>query len=172
MSPRVPGPPRREGASGALRGRRGRGAQSSSSEVRAMAPAGGLEEGSAAAAGTGGPAAQASALAPRCLRRRGGPYKTEPATDLSRWRLRSERGRQTWTYLAGEEAPGRGQTALEAHSLGLDPVSAARVPRAWAPARGCEEIRKQVTGPGERGTFLLLGGALLTDLRWEHGRHK
>ncbi|XP_072594595.1 lanosterol synthase [Vulpes vulpes] len=54
------------------------------------------------------------------LRRRGGPWKTEPATDLSRWRLRCERGRQTWTYLGAEEGPGRGQTALEAHSLGLD----------------------------------------------------
>ncbi|XP_047573751.1 lanosterol synthase isoform X2 [Lutra lutra] len=58
-----------------------------------------------------------------CLRRRGGPHKTEPATDLRRWRLRSERGRQTWTYLAPEEEPGRGPTALEAHSLGLDPGS-------------------------------------------------
>uniref|UniRef100_A0A8C2P0Q0 Terpene cyclase/mutase family member n=1 Tax=Capra hircus TaxID=9925 RepID=A0A8C2P0Q0_CAPHI len=28
----------------------------------------------------------------RCLRRRGGPYKTEPATDLSRWRLSNKRG--------------------------------------------------------------------------------
>ncbi|XP_037685827.1 lanosterol synthase isoform X2 [Choloepus didactylus] len=54
-----------------------------------------------------------------CLRRRGGPYKTEPATDLSRWRLSSEEGRQSWTYLP-EGAPGRGQTGLEAHSLGLD----------------------------------------------------
>ncbi|XP_042551251.1 lanosterol synthase isoform X3 [Dipodomys spectabilis] len=55
-----------------------------------------------------------------CLRRRGGPYRTEPATDLGRWRLRNELGRQTWTYLPGEEAAGREQTALEAHSLGLD----------------------------------------------------
>uniref|UniRef100_A0A8C5K659 Terpene cyclase/mutase family member n=1 Tax=Jaculus jaculus TaxID=51337 RepID=A0A8C5K659_JACJA len=55
-----------------------------------------------------------------CLRRRGGPYKTEPATDLRRWRLRNELGRQTWTYFPGEEDPGREQTGLEAHSLGLD----------------------------------------------------
>ncbi|XP_057401560.1 lanosterol synthase isoform X1 [Balaenoptera acutorostrata] len=55
-----------------------------------------------------------------CLRRRGGPYKTEPATDLSRWRLSNERGRQTWTYFQGEEDPGRGQSGLEAHLLGLD----------------------------------------------------
>ncbi|XP_066226065.1 lanosterol synthase isoform X1 [Saccopteryx leptura] len=55
-----------------------------------------------------------------CLRRRGGPYKTEPATDLSRWRLSNERGRQVWTYFPEEDNPTRGQTALEAHSLGLD----------------------------------------------------
>ncbi|XP_076975368.1 lanosterol synthase [Tamandua tetradactyla] len=55
-----------------------------------------------------------------CLRRRGGPYRTEPATDLSRWRLSNEDGRQRWTYLPAVEAPGRGQTCLEAHSLGLD----------------------------------------------------
>ncbi|XP_019573151.2 lanosterol synthase isoform X1 [Rhinolophus sinicus] len=54
-----------------------------------------------------------------CLRRRGGPYKTQPATDLSRWRLSNERGRQVWTYFQ-EGDPGREQTALEAHSLGLD----------------------------------------------------
>ncbi|XP_027950561.1 lanosterol synthase isoform X2 [Eumetopias jubatus] len=72
-----------------------------------------------------------------CLRRRGGPYKTEPATDLSRWRLRSERGRQTWTYSAGEEGPGRGQTALEAHALGLDPGSYFRdLPEADTARRG------------------------------------
>ncbi|XP_036098774.1 lanosterol synthase isoform X2 [Molossus molossus] len=54
-----------------------------------------------------------------CLRRRGGPYKTEPATDLSRWRLSCERGRQVWTYFQ-EDDPRREQTALEAHSVGLD----------------------------------------------------
>lgn len=58
----------------------------------------------------------------RCLRRRGGPYKTEPATDLTRWRLRNELGRQTWTYFQAEDDPGREQTGLEAHSLGLDTV--------------------------------------------------
>ncbi|XP_006163194.1 lanosterol synthase [Tupaia chinensis] len=55
-----------------------------------------------------------------CLRRRGGPYKTEPATDLSRWRLSNKLGRQTWTYFEPGEDPGREQTGLEAHSLGLD----------------------------------------------------
>ncbi|XP_004602367.1 lanosterol synthase [Sorex araneus] len=55
-----------------------------------------------------------------CLRRRGGPYPTPPATDLGRWRLKCERGRQTWTYLQEDGEAGRAQTALEAHSLGLD----------------------------------------------------
>ncbi|XP_006894105.1 PREDICTED: lanosterol synthase [Elephantulus edwardii] len=54
-----------------------------------------------------------------CLRRRGGPYKTEPATDLTRWRLTNEEGRQRWKYFQDED-PGRAQTGLEAHSLGLE----------------------------------------------------
>ncbi|XP_034995512.2 lanosterol synthase isoform X1 [Zootoca vivipara] len=55
-----------------------------------------------------------------CLRRRrGGPYKTEPATDLTRWRLSNEEGRQQWRFLADGEDGGREQSALEAHSLGL-----------------------------------------------------
>lgn len=58
----------------------------------------------------------------RHLRRRGGPYKTEPATDLSRWRLTNVEGRQTWRYVEDQDAPDRPQTMLEAHSLGLDTV--------------------------------------------------
>ncbi|KAL7991429.1 hypothetical protein Chor_015685 [Crotalus horridus] len=58
----------------------------------------------------------------RYLRRRGGPYKTEPATDLTRWRLSNEKGRQQWRYLADGEGMEREQTALEAHSLGLDTI--------------------------------------------------
>uniref|UniRef100_A0A8C9ZF82 Terpene cyclase/mutase family member n=1 Tax=Sander lucioperca TaxID=283035 RepID=A0A8C9ZF82_SANLU len=54
------------------------------------------------------------------LRRRGGPYKTEPATDLSRWRLTNVEGRQTWCYVEDQDTPDRKQTMLEAHSLGLD----------------------------------------------------
>uniref|UniRef100_A0AAQ4PZ61 Terpene cyclase/mutase family member n=1 Tax=Gasterosteus aculeatus aculeatus TaxID=481459 RepID=A0AAQ4PZ61_GASAC len=54
------------------------------------------------------------------LRRRGGPYKTEPATDLSRWRLSNVEGRQAWCYVEGQNTPDRAQTMLEAHSLGLD----------------------------------------------------
>ncbi|XP_053554871.1 lanosterol synthase [Bombina bombina] len=51
------------------------------------------------------------------IRRRGGPYKTTPATDLTRWRLTCSEGRQTWRY---EEEERRKQSVLEAHSLGLD----------------------------------------------------
>ncbi|KAF7658140.1 hypothetical protein LDENG_00016720 [Lucifuga dentata] len=54
------------------------------------------------------------------LRRRGGPYRTEPATDLSRWRLTNVEGRQTWRYVEDQDVPDREQTMLEAHSLGLD----------------------------------------------------
>uniref|UniRef100_A0A8C5BIL1 Terpene cyclase/mutase family member n=1 Tax=Gadus morhua TaxID=8049 RepID=A0A8C5BIL1_GADMO len=54
------------------------------------------------------------------LRRRGGPYKTEAATDLSRWRLANVEGRQTWRYVEDHQTPDREQTMLEAHSLGLD----------------------------------------------------
>uniref|UniRef100_A0A8C7GE15 Terpene cyclase/mutase family member n=1 Tax=Oncorhynchus kisutch TaxID=8019 RepID=A0A8C7GE15_ONCKI len=55
-----------------------------------------------------------------CLRRRGGPYKTEPATDLTRWRLSNTEGRQTWRYVEDQDTSDREQTMLEAHSLGLD----------------------------------------------------
>ncbi|XP_055494164.1 lanosterol synthase [Leucoraja erinacea] len=55
-----------------------------------------------------------------CLRRRGGPYKTEPATDLTQWRLANVEGRQTWSYIDYREAESRSQTMLELHSLGLD----------------------------------------------------
>uniref|UniRef100_A0A674J2A3 Terpene cyclase/mutase family member n=1 Tax=Terrapene triunguis TaxID=2587831 RepID=A0A674J2A3_9SAUR len=55
-----------------------------------------------------------------CLRRRGGPYKTEPASDLTRWRLSNEEGRQSWRYLEAGEACEREQSGLEAHCLGLD----------------------------------------------------
>lgn len=58
----------------------------------------------------------------RQLRRRGGPFKTEPATDLSRWRLTNVEGRQTWHYVDDQDTPEREQTMLEAHSLGLDTV--------------------------------------------------
>lgn len=71
-------------------------------------------------------------MSARCLRRRGGPYKTEPATDLSRWRLTNELGRQTWKFFTDEETPDRAQTALEAHSLGLDTVSDREGRGPWA----------------------------------------
>ena len=44
------------------------------------------------------------------------------ATDLSKWRLKNERGRQTWWYDADGEF-GRDSNFLERHSLGLDTVS-------------------------------------------------
>uniref|UniRef100_A0AAY4BJ47 Terpene cyclase/mutase family member n=2 Tax=Denticeps clupeoides TaxID=299321 RepID=A0AAY4BJ47_9TELE len=55
-----------------------------------------------------------------CLRRRGGPYKTEAATELSRWRLSSVEGRQSWRFAERDAAGDAGQSLLEAHSLGLD----------------------------------------------------
>ena len=56
-------------------------------------------------------------------RNRGGPYKTEPATDLTRWRLTNDGGRQTWDYVPDDESAEREQTLLERHVLGLDTVS-------------------------------------------------
>ena len=55
-------------------------------------------------------------------RNRGGPYKTEPVTDLTHWRLTNEGGRQTWHYVPEDETPSRDQTLLERHVLGLDTV--------------------------------------------------
>uniref|UniRef100_A0A8C1FT93 Terpene cyclase/mutase family member n=2 Tax=Cyprinus carpio TaxID=7962 RepID=A0A8C1FT93_CYPCA len=55
-----------------------------------------------------------------CLRRRGGPYKTEPVTDLSRWRLSNVEGRQTWRYIEEAHSADRQQSMMESHSLGLD----------------------------------------------------
>uniref|UniRef100_A0A671KPQ2 Terpene cyclase/mutase family member n=1 Tax=Sinocyclocheilus anshuiensis TaxID=1608454 RepID=A0A671KPQ2_9TELE len=58
-----------------------------------------------------------------CLRRRGGPYKTESVTDLSRWRLSNVEGRQTWRYIEEADHVDRQQSMLESHSLGLDVVN-------------------------------------------------
>ncbi|XP_064613807.1 lanosterol synthase-like isoform X2 [Liolophura sinensis] len=64
-------------------------------------------------------------------RNRGGPYKTEPVTDLTRWRLTCEGGRQTWRYVPDGETPEREQTLLERHSLGLETTQLApRLPKA------------------------------------------
>ncbi|XP_055425836.1 lanosterol synthase isoform X2 [Bubalus kerabau] len=72
-----------------------------------------------------------------CLRRRGGPYKTEPATDLSRWRLSNKVGRQTWAYFQEEDDPGREQSGLEAHLLGLDTKSFFKdLPKAHTACKG------------------------------------
>ena len=45
-----------------------------------------------------------------------------PATDLNKWRLYCEKGRQRWVYEEGE-GPRREQNFIERHSLGLDTVS-------------------------------------------------
>ena len=58
----------------------------------------------------------------RCLRRRGGPYKTDPATDLTRWRLSNVEGRQCWKFVEEGESAERDLSVLEAYSLGLDTV--------------------------------------------------
>ena len=55
-------------------------------------------------------------------RNRGGPYVTEPATDLTRWRLTSVEGRQTWRYIGTDEPVDREQTMYELHALGRDTV--------------------------------------------------
>jgi len=60
-------------------------------------------------------------------RNRGGPYRTEPATDLSRWRLRCVEGAQRWYYIPEGSEPEREQSLLEKHSLGIDCVSTAVV---------------------------------------------
>jgi len=55
-------------------------------------------------------------------RNRGGPYKTKPVTDITRWRLKNVDGRQTWHYIPDDTEPERPQSALEKHLLGLDTV--------------------------------------------------
>lgn len=60
-------------------------------------------------------------------RNRGGPYKTEPATDLSRWRLKCVDGVQRWYYIPEGSEPEREQTLLEKHSVGIDCVSTGRL---------------------------------------------
>ena len=45
-----------------------------------------------------------------------------PLTDVTKWRLRCERGRQTWEYDELGES-GREQNFIEKHALGMDTVS-------------------------------------------------
>lgn len=68
-------------------------------------------------------AAQANGVkqAPQISGGRGTGAAAGPATDLSKWRLRCDRGRQTWEYL-GEEEEESEQSFIERHSLGLDTV--------------------------------------------------
>nr|XP_054767266.1 lanosterol synthase-like [Lytechinus pictus] len=69
---------------------------------------------------------------------RGGPYKTKPATDLSRWRLTNVNGRQTWRYYPEGEEPGRPQNFVEKFSLGIDNDEAPPLPK----ARNAKEAAK------------------------------
>lgn len=44
----------------------------------------------------------------------------DPATDIERWRLLDERGRQTWHYLqSDEQVKAWPQTTADRHHLGL-----------------------------------------------------
>uniref|UniRef100_A0A8C3UX70 Terpene cyclase/mutase family member n=1 Tax=Catharus ustulatus TaxID=91951 RepID=A0A8C3UX70_CATUS len=72
------------------------------------------------------------------VRRRGGPWRSAPATELPAWRLRCEGGRQLWHYLGDGDGDGgerRAQTALEQHSLGLDTDATLRTLPAAGSAR-------------------------------------
>jgi lanosterol synthase len=44
---------------------------------------------------------------------------TEAATDLARWRLEVDKGRQVWQYLSPEEAQEWPQTAYDKYWLGI-----------------------------------------------------
>ncbi|MEQ2232136.1 hypothetical protein ILYODFUR_008117, partial [Ilyodon furcidens] len=106
------------------------------------------------------------------LRRRGGPYKTDPATDLTRWRLTNVEGRQTWSYVEDHETPDREQTMLEAHSLGLDTSkfvsdSSASGTAVDAAAKGMNFYRSLQAEDGHwagdyGGPLFLLPGLLIT----------
>ncbi|XP_022083175.1 lanosterol synthase-like [Acanthaster planci] len=53
-------------------------------------------------------------------RNRGGPHKTQPVTDLTRWRLSNVDGRQCWRYIEEGQPIEREQNFVEKFSLGLD----------------------------------------------------
>ena len=55
-------------------------------------------------------------------RNRGGPYKTDPATDLSRWRLVTCEGRERWKFVPQDQTPEREQTMFERRAVGLENV--------------------------------------------------
>ena len=78
----------------------------------------------------------------------------DPATDIERWRLLDERGRQTWHYLQSDEQVKQWpQTTADRHHLGLPLVGFdilywahvidilcpgfTQVPKALHTARGC-----------------------------------
>jgi len=60
-------------------------------------------------------------------RNRGGPYKTDPVTDLNRWRLKCVDGAQRWYYIPEGSEPEREQSLLEKHSLGIDCVRSSTI---------------------------------------------
>ncbi|KAL7881991.1 hypothetical protein AOLI_G00088400 [Acnodon oligacanthus] len=106
------------------------------------------------------------------LRRRGGPYKTDPATELTRWRLRNEEGRQTWSYLEDEDVEERKQSLLEMHSLGLAtsefiPASSAAQTAVEAALKGMDFYSQLQAEDGHwagdyGGPLFLLPGLLIT----------
>uniref|UniRef100_A0AAR2LG54 Terpene cyclase/mutase family member n=1 Tax=Pygocentrus nattereri TaxID=42514 RepID=A0AAR2LG54_PYGNA len=106
------------------------------------------------------------------LRRRGGPYKTDPATELACWRLRNEEGRQTWSYLEDEDTEERKQSLLEAHSVGLDtsefvPASSAAQTSVEAALKGMDFYSQLQAEDGHwagdyGGPLFLLPGLLIT----------
>ena len=56
--------------------------------------------------------------------------RTKAATDLKRWSLVNERGRQTWFY-DEENSFERDSNFIEKHSLGLDTVAPRSVLTVW-----------------------------------------
>uniref|UniRef100_A0AAR2LUY4 Terpene cyclase/mutase family member n=1 Tax=Pygocentrus nattereri TaxID=42514 RepID=A0AAR2LUY4_PYGNA len=102
------------------------------------------------------------------LRRRGGPYKTDPATELACWRLRNEEGRQTWSYLEDEDTEERKQSLLEAHSVGLDTVNRSdQQLLAYAALKGMDFYSQLQAEDGHwagdyGGPLFLLPGLLIT----------
>ena len=63
------------------------------------------------------------------------------ATDLCRWRLTCEKGRQTWHYLGNgsEEEDSEGQTFAEKYFLGLTEESKVSL---WCELKGHSEVIK------------------------------
>lgn len=52
--------------------------------------------------------------------------KNDRRTDYARWRLRADRGKQTWHYLDKEECEAWPQTVADKYHLGMDIVGSPR----------------------------------------------